>query len=198
MPDNVQLTIALITSATSLIVAFLGIIVSLVNSRNSARATKEVERLKFDLAKSAAKNAISDAHFNESVKALQVAIQSIQILKDQIQIILNASARIFNPQILVQDISDARTRMFSSYEEQMVNLGEEEGKLFHKAKNTSFHIEQIVKEALIRDGNSFKLVDKEKTKLKDIRAELTEIQQILRDKRAGKVMERLGINDANE
>jgi hypothetical protein len=195
MPENPQLTIALITSVTSLVVAIVGMVVTLLNNRNSIRANKEVEKLKHELAQAAVKNSINDAHFNESIKALQQAIQSIQLIKDQVQIALNASSRIYNFEIVVQGISDARAKVFSSYEEQLVNVEDEAGQLFHKAKNTSFQVEQLVKEAVVRKNKPFQLKEEEKERLEKHRNELSEIQQVLRDKRAEKIMKRLGVNN---
>src|ERR1044071_2033365 len=89
---STELIIAIVASGTSLLVAITTLIISIISNRHSARSMKELEIIKHEFSHTRENKAIANAHVDESLTALQNAIQSIQLVKDEIQLILSTVA----------------------------------------------------------------------------------------------------------
>jgi len=187
--------IALIASVTSLLVALISLVIAMVSNRHSARSGKEIEKLKFDLSRATARDAISDAQQAESLKALQLAIQSIQRVKDEIQVILSAAESSLESKSAIEGIRSAREQMFACYEEQMATLDSEEARIVHQAKNISLQTEAFIKRSLSPKTDLISLSDEQQEQLLAFRTNLTELQGVLRDSRDARLMRRLGVAD---
>jgi two-component system OmpR family response regulator len=189
---NNELTTALIASGTAILVAIISFVVSIVSSRQSTRSGKEIEKLKHDFSRASALEALNDSQLAESLKALQLAIKSIQRVKDEMQVVLTATESAIATQPLMEGIRSAREQMFACYEEQMAILNDDDGRIVHKAKNTSLQVEALIKRSLPTNAEVIVLPEELREQLLTLRTALTELQQLLRDSKADKVMKRLG------
>lgn len=186
-----ELKIALIASGTSILVAFISLLISIMSNRQSARSGKELETLKYDFSRASALNALNDSQLSESLKALQLAIKSIQKVKDEIQVVLSAVGIPIERQSLMEGIRSTREQMFACYEEQMATLNNEDARIVHTAKNTSLRVEALIKQSVPAKAKTVTLPDELREQLLTLRMDLTELQQKLRDSRTDKVMKRL-------
>lgn len=193
-----ELKLALIASGTSVLVAIISLVVSIVSNRQSARSSKEIEKLKYDYSRASSLEALNDSQLGESLNALQLAIKSIQRVKDEIQVVLSAIDTAIDTKPLMEGIRSAREQMFACYEEQMATLDNDEARIVHKAKNTSLQVEALIKRSLPANAEEITLPKELHEQLLTLRMNLTELQQSLRDSRADKVMKRLGGSKATE
>jgi len=193
-----ELKLALIASGTSVLVAIISLVVSIVSSRQSARSGKEIEKLKYDFSRASALEALNDSQLSESLKALQLAIKSIQRVKDEIQVVFSDIETATEPKSLMEGIRLAREQMFACYEEQMATLDDNDARIVHKAKNTSLQVEALIKRSLPTNTEVIILPEELREQLLALRMNLTELQQTLRDSRADKVMKRLGGTESTD
>jgi CheY-like chemotaxis protein len=190
---STEVKVALIASGTSVLVAVISIVVSILSNNHSARSGKEVEKLRFELNRASTKDTIIDTQQAESLKALQLAIQSIQRVKDEIQVILSDIETGLDSKSAMNGIRSAREQMFACYEEQMATLNSSEAHIVHVAKNTSLHVETVIKRSASPAVDSILLSNEQREELMTLRMNLTEAQQLLRDKRDDRILRRLGI-----
>lgn len=186
-----ELILALIASGTAVLVAVISFVVSIVSNRQSARSGKEIEKLKHDFSRASALEALNDSQLGESLKALQLAIKSIQRVKDEIQVVLSVVETPTKRQPLMEGIRSAREQMFACYEEQMATLDNDDARTVHSAKNTSLQVEALIKRSVPANAETVTLPDELREHLVVLRMTLTELQQTLRDSRADKVVKRL-------
>jgi CheY-like chemotaxis protein len=189
---STELIIALIAASTSVLVAIISLIVSVISNRQSARSSQEIEKLKYDFSRASALETLNDSQLSESLKALQLAIKSIQRVKDEIQVVLSAIEMPAEPKPLMEGVKLAREQMFACYEEQMATLDNDDARIVHKAKNTSLQVEALIKRSLPTKTELITLPEEMHEPLSNLRMNLTELQQSLRDSRADKLMRRLG------
>jgi PleD family two-component response regulator len=193
-----ELKLALIASGTSVLVAIISLVVSIISSRQSARSSKELEKLKYDYSRASSLEALNDSQLGESLNALQLAIKSIQRVKDEIQVVLSVIDIATETKPLMEGIRSAREQMFACYEEQMATLDNDEVRIVHKAKNTSLQVEALIKRSLPANAGEITLPKELHEQLLTLRMNLTELQQSLRDSRADKLMKRLEGSEATE
>jgi CheY-like chemotaxis protein len=180
-----ELILAILASGTSI----LSVIISLAVS---ARSGKEIEKLKHDFSRASALETLNDSQLSESLKALQLAIKSIQRVKDEIQVVFSAIEIATEPQPLMEGIRLAREQMFACYEEQMATLDNDDARIVHKAKNTALQVEALIKRSLPTSAGAITLPEELLEQLSILRMNLTEFQQSLRDSRTDRMMRRLG------
>jgi hypothetical protein len=185
-----ELTIALVAAGTSLFVAIISVISSIVSNRQAARLAREIESLKHTLAKEEAAQVISDEQFNESIRSLQLFIQVIQRMKDELQLILGAEESGLEPKRAIERIIEARKAIFDCYEAQMAFLEERETSTSHQAKNQAILIEQTIKKYQQEKPFILSLSTEQKETLLRFRTELTDLQNLLRDSRTERVARR--------
>lgn len=189
---SAELIIALIASGTSVLVAIISLIVSVVSNRHSTRSAQEIEKLKYDFSRASTLEALNDSQLSESLKALHLAIKSIQRVKDEIQVVLSAIEMPTEQKPLMEEVRSSREQMFACYEEQMATLDTDDARIVHKAKNTSLQVEALIKRSLPANAELITLSEELREPLLTLRMNLTELQQSLRDSRADKLMRRLG------
>jgi len=153
---------------------------------------KEIESLRFGFSRALVKDTISDTHLIASFGALKVAVQLIQRVKDDIQLILSALENSLDSKSAIERITSTRESMFVGFEHQLASLNEQEKDLFHKAKDISLVVERRIKQELAEEPNASCLSADARQELIILRMQLTDIQQLLRDAKAEKFMRRLG------
>jgi len=137
---------------------------------------------------SANTQSLRDANFQQEITALQKIIQSIQRLKDNLQIVLYDDT--LSPARIEEVIAECRINLLSVYEEQMVHYTQKDQEIGHDAKNTAVTIERILKQAL--KINPFRGITGENLdQLLELRNRLTETQNLLRDSLIQKLYNRL-------
>jgi uncharacterized protein YjcR len=188
---SAELTVALIASGASVAVAVVSLITSLINNRHSARSQKVLENLKFEFTQIQGKETAKDTHLIEVIKALQLAIQSIQVVKDELQLILSAVDSSLDTQSAITQVKAARERLFKSFEEQSALLDESEMAPFHQSKNISLRIENFLRRSLSNKPDASCLSEAEREHLLSLRGDLTEAQQLLRDIRTDRLLRRI-------
>jgi hypothetical protein len=189
---KIELFVALIASGTSLFVAIIGLITSFTSNRQSARSEKAIENVRYEISRLATKESISDTNMEEALKALRKSLQAIQLIKDETQVILSATNNDLNSKSAINRICAAREKMFACYEEELASLDDIEVRANHRAKNISLIIENLIKEGLLSQLTASNLSPEKRDKITLLRAELTEIQQVLRDSKTDRILRRIG------
>ncbi len=187
-----ELALALVASGTSLVVAIVGLIASLITIRQSTRADRDIEALKHELARKQAAGAMADGEFNQSTKALQVAIQSIQLVKDEIALALSEIAVRLDRDATLKRMGAARQGLFECHEQHMAFLNAQEERLLHQAKNSALAVERLVEEELLQTEIGSGISPGGVERLMELRLQLTDLQQQLRDHRSDRLVGRFG------
>jgi hypothetical protein len=121
----------------------------------------------------------------EQLSALSDSVKSIQKVKDVIQLIVDSYERSHHSKVAIKNIGAASKELISSYKENLTKLLEgghpNEQKLFHDAKKLIIHIESFIISALDQKIYTSDLSTKEKTKLREWRSDLSEIQTQLQN-----------------
>jgi hypothetical protein len=187
-----ELTVALVAAGASIVVAVISLVTAIMSSRQSARSERAIESLKFEFQRATAQETLRDQHLAQCVEALQTFVSLIQRIKDEMQIILSAahSGGTMRSRTAHERVSAARQTLFSAYEDNLSCLDEDEARICHRAKNLSLTIETSLVEIL--NGKRYvSLSLDEQSRFTALRNELTELQQVLRDSRADRLMRRL-------
>ncbi len=186
-----ELTVAIIVSSTSLVVALISLLTSLMNNRHTASSLRQVEVLKNDLLKETSKEKYKNEMSDETIKSLQESIQAIQRIKDEIQIIVQARESSLKSDSAIKYIQSAHRTIIKSYENNLTNLSESDASIFHSAKNRAVVVETLVVNGLNKKPYASLLSDEDKKELINHRSLFTEIQQTLRDSLTSALVERL-------
>jgi len=192
---NNEILIAIITSGVSLLVSAGSLVASVIISRQSAHSAEIVESLRFRLEKRKSTEVMGDEYLKQNIKSLDVLIQAIQQMKDIVQLILNAGGSNMDSESAKKSISKARQLLFKSYEEQLPNLDEGSNKGAHQAKDIALRIETSLFESLKRTSFVSELSDKDKQALLELRNDLTNAQNLLRDSKATLLFNRIQANE---
>ena len=187
-----ELALALVASGTSLVVAVVGLIASLVTIRHSTRASRAIELLKHELARKQASDVLADGEFAQSTKALQIAIQSIQQVKDEVALALSEIAVRRDKDATLRRMGAARQGLFECHEQQMAFLSAHEERVLHQAKNVALAVERLLEEELLQTEIGSSISPDGAGRLMELRLQLTDLQQQLRDHRADRLVGRFG------
>ena len=187
-----ELVLALVASGTSLVVAIVGLIASLITIRQTTRADRDIETLKHDFSRALASDALADGEFSQSTKALQLAIQAIQLVKDEIAITLSKIAERLDRDATLKRVGTARQGLFECHEQSMAFLSVEEERVLHQAKNTALAVERLVEEELLQNESGSGISPSGAEQLVELRLQLTDLQQMLRDYRSDRLFRRFG------
>jgi hypothetical protein len=193
-----EVTLAMMAAITSLVVALIGLVTSIITNRHSARSDKTIESMKFEFSRLMARDSFSDAHLEDTLKALQSAIRTIQVVKDEIQLILSATGTSLDATSAISRIESAREKMFSCFEDAAPTLSEWESRAVHRAKNLSLIAATYIKNDLQEQTAASSLSAERHQQLMQVRSELSEMQQILRDSRMDRMFRRIGNDEHSE
>ncbi len=188
---SIDILVAIIASITSLCVAVISLIATIINSRQSGRSARELERLKHNYSQADAVGLFGDEQLKASLGSLKIALQSIQRMKDELQLILSAVETSLDTETAMKRIQAAREKLFTDYEEFMVELDDAESKAFHRAKGKVAEIESFLQINLADKKFVSLLSPDQKTILREFRNELSDIQYMLRDRRSERVTQRM-------
>lgn len=189
---STEMIVALLASGTSLVVAIVGLVAAVITNRQAARSEMSIESLKFEISHKKAKEAMRNAEIEQALEALHLAIQSIQHLKDEVQLILSAVDSSLDTATAIDRVDKARQALFICHEQQMTRLNKDEEDAFHKAKNLSLTVEQLLREGLSGQENASALAEDRRERLTNLRNEFTELQNVLRDSRSLRLLKRFG------
>jgi hypothetical protein len=188
---STELALAIIASVTSLLVALTGFINSIIARRQAERSEEKMETLRFEFARKETAWALGDAQLVASLESLQSAIQAIQRVKDEIQLILAAIESSLDSETAIERLSSARADLFDCYEKDLAKFDDPESKACHQAKNRALDMERFLIECLAEKSYASQLSGDERRCLLEFRNDLTDCQQRLRDSRADRLIRRM-------
>ena len=178
-----DLSVAFITAVSSLSVAFIGLVTSILSQRKSARAQKEIEELKFKLSRNSFHDEIRSKHLIDNTKALQASIRVIQEIKDELQLIITSEDDSFESSLALERFTILREKVFLLYEKSIAILKDDDIKVFHRAKNQTRQLELLLNSRLKIGHYTSCLLKEDRAQLAKMRFELTDMQNVLRDAR---------------
>ncbi len=188
---DMKITVALIGAATALAVAFFGLLKIFVVAKNTHKFSRDLEILKHTLDQQASNTRLEQEQLNKSLEAIFKAINAIQRMKDETELIVESVPGSLDSEAAVQAISKAREHLWEEFESQVGILDGTATKSFHKAKTTALRINRLVQEMTKGSSDSFALTGEQKHRLLVERALLTEHQQELRDAREQNILKRV-------
>jgi hypothetical protein len=188
---STEVIIAIITAIASLVVAVTSLVSSIISNRQSARLAETLETLRFELDEKKTTRTTAGTYLDSGLEALATLIQATQRMKDIVQLTLTARGTSLDSESAMKSILDARQNLFNCYEEQLASLGTIEASGAHKAKNVALDIEARLRE-FIGDDAFISLSSYQKRVLTELRNELTDAQNLLRDSRTTQLLKRLG------
>ena len=188
-----EVDVAIIAAIVSLVVASVSFITGVFTNRQSAKAEKNLEELKFTLSRSQAREQMRDSTFTDMMAGLRAGLQAIQRVKDEIQLILSAAGDSMSAEVALGRFGESRTKMLEAYEQQHMNLTEENSEILHKAKNVVVTMESTLQRALRQHTLASELDDKSRSQLLAYRDQLSSLQHELRDAMTLNLMERITV-----
>ncbi len=194
---EVKIMIAMIAGATSLFVAVLSLLATLISSRSSRKATENLEGFKQSFLEKEKMRDIEDHELVAVLEELMCGLNSIQKVKNDILVVLNAYEDNLSTEEALTLIKNARVNLFSSYENGFGRLNITEKRSYHAAKNCALSIETILLSDLKSKIYAGQLAYETKNKVKELRDELSDHQNVLRDNRTDRIMRRtLGLSSS--
>lgn len=151
--------------------------------RLKIESSKDLELLKEKIRKQKKGHEIKQEKLNDQEEALANAIKYIQKLKDEITIIFTSTPEGTTVEESIQDLKISSKIIRNDYLESQNYLCEEGYKLYHKAKNISINVCNLITDCGNEKEYIFEISRECKRKLKQSRNELTDIQSVLRDNR---------------
>lgn len=185
-----KIFLALIAGGVSLLVAIISLIATVINSRASGKIAKDMEEFRQSFAKETKKHEISDAEFLEVLNVLMLALQAIQKMKDEILLIRNSYADSLNASEALLRFSAARDGLFSTYEKDHGRLNSMEMNAYHSAKNIALHTVTLLQLELKSKEYASEICPDMDRKLEEQRSRLSDCQQVLRDARTDRIINR--------
>ena len=186
-----EVNVAIVAAIVSLVVAIVSFITAIFTNRQSAKAEKNLEELKFTLSRSQAREQMRDNTFTDMMAGLRAGLQAIQRVKDEIQLILSAVGNSMSVEVALGRFGESRTKMLEVYEQQHMNLTEEHSEILHKAKNVVVTMESTLHRALSQHTLASELDDESRRQLLAYRDQLSSLQHELRDAMTFNLMERI-------
>lgn len=188
-----EVDVAIIAAIVSLVVASVSFITAVFTNRQSAKAEKNLEELKFTFSRSQAREQMRDNTFADMTAGLKAGLRAIQRVKDEIQLILSAVGNSMSAEVALGRFGESRTTMFEVYEQQHMNLTAENSEILHKAKNVVVTMESTLQRALSHHTLASELDDESRSKLLAYRDQLSSLQHELRDAMTFNLMERIAL-----
>jgi hypothetical protein len=188
-----EVGVALFAATVSLVVASMSFITAIFTNRQSAKAEKNLEELKFTLSRSQAREQMRDNTFTDMMAGLKAGLQAIQRVKDEIQLILSAVGNSMSVEVALGRFGESRTQMLEVYEQQHVNLTAENSEILHQAKNVVVTMESTLQRALSQHTLASELDDESRRQLLAYRDQLSSLQHELRDAMTFNLMERITV-----
>lgn len=185
-----KILIAIVTGLFTLIVAIIALITSIINSRNANKMANKLEEIKQSYALSYKTLEITDTHLLESLSSLKESINAIQALKDEILIVISSIETSLFAEEAIRRIKAARENIFKVFQEHNANLDKMEHKAFHLAKGIALNIDKIISKELKDKHYASQMSPIVMESISDIRLKLTECQNILRDSRMDRFINR--------
>lgn len=185
-----KIFLALIAGGVSLLVAIISLIATVINSRVSGKTARDMEEFRQSFAKETKKHEISDAEFLEVLNVLMLALQAIQKMKDEILLIINSYADSLNAGEALLRLSAARDGLFSTYEKDHGRLNSMEMNAYHAAKNIALHTVTLLQVELKSKEYASEICHDMDRNLEEQRSRLSDCQQVLRDARTDRIINR--------
>lgn len=174
---STELYVALIASFSSLVVAIVSVIASIVTGRQNQKSTLLLEQLKYELEK----ERVSDDRIKGKIKITHQALQEIQRAKDVLALILASENSGMDADIAISYIKESRQRIFDYYEKFHTEVDDIERTICHQVKSHLIAIEQDVIRALENKQHASEISKYDRRKMREMRLQLSEYQQSLRD-----------------
>jgi hypothetical protein len=188
-----DLSLALIAAITSLIIAFISLLTAIITNRQSARSSQMVETMKHSFSRQSTTESINDKEFTGAQESLKAALQAIQHLKDELQLVIMATGEGLSKDVAIKRISSSRQEIFEVYEKHYMTLNEAERKAFHTAKNIAHKIESSLTQDLTSYNYASEMSPTMHAYSVSLRNELGDLQQILIGSRLNRLVERLDL-----
>lgn len=182
--------VALVAAGGALIVAMISLVNSIITNRQTRQTSKIIEEYKFTLDQKKADRTLFDSEFKKNLEALEFAIQGIQILKDDIKIILAAVEDNLDTDLAIKRIKASSTSLMSIYDRYTAHLAENENSTLHSAKNKAILVQNSILTALKNKKFASDMSTDERSKLEASRRDLTDLQNVMRDHRSHRIVER--------
>ena len=181
---STEIIIALVSSITALIIAILTTLLK-------TPAEKKIERLRHELKQEELIIEADRQRKSQVLDALDHAISLIQEFKDVLQRILLSAETSLDSDLAVEMIKKAQTKLTNEYRDRTAHLHKPDNDLFHTAKGIGFQVESIITTELRHKEYASDLCEDSKRDLQVFRAQLTEIQDVLRDSQSRALMQYL-------
>lgn len=184
---SAEIIVAFIALGSTLVVALLSLITSMISNRQSSRSLQIIEHLKDDLERQRVRQEKTDNYLESSLKSLQVMIQVIQRLKDEMQIIQVAIFTSLDTETALSRVKEIREEIIISFGKNISHLNDFEYEICHKAKNRSILIENYYRQIFQEKTYVSEMSNEERQQMTEQRNLLTDFQQSLRDSREERI-----------
>lgn len=174
--------IAIVSSITSIVAIVVTAVQNKKINNQTIENSKFIESLKFDIEKKRLLFQIFDANIKRRLEALAKLIESIQKCKDVISHIENSENSIYDSKIAIIAITEAENEYSKCYRKEVTYLEKDENSSAHEVKKIINNVKHQIKDSEQNGFITYTELDIAYYKL--AKANLNELQNILRDKRS--------------
>ena len=114
--------VAIITSATSVVVALISLLAALVINRRSIASLRWIEAYKHSLSESQNLRKIQDEQLSETVASIRESMRAIQYVKDELLLVISSTPETLYTDEAVNRLVIARDTLFKTYQKHHPNL----------------------------------------------------------------------------
>jgi len=182
--------VALVTAGASLLVAIVSLFTAIITSRFSSRTSASIELLRQSLAESSKAKDFADAELLAAVAALRHAMQAVQNVKDEIQLIDASIEDSLESAEAISRIRKARDSLSEIFEAEHPYFNLTEHAALHRAKAISVEAYSVLHKGLRDQKHASLLIPEARQWLGELRFELTDVQSLLRDSRDDRILRR--------
>ncbi len=184
-----KIIIALITACGAFLVSIISLLTAIINNRANTKAAHAIELIKQSFEQGSYARELINNEDRSSLDALKNALISIQKFKNELQLILSAIGSGLLSEVALDRISLVREELFKIYENYHSNLNDLEKKSLHTSKGIGLEIQETLFNDLNAKKNASELSSENRLKVIELRNELSEQQQSLRDSRIDRVIQ---------
>lgn len=187
------ITVALIAGAASVVSVAISSLTAIFTARANRRVAGEQRALESQLGLVGETRALAMEELRAALKAISDALEATQAVKDDLRLILFAVPGSLDTATALGRLEASLDRLTRVYGASHSHFSRAEREACHSGKNVGLEARERLLEALRGSDDVATLTDLDRADLWRIHSHLTEVQDLLRDRRFDRLAEATGV-----
>jgi ribosomal protein S13 len=191
MQLDTEVLIAIIVGAVGAVLGLLALLIALTTRIAGNKALRFAESVQHSIGHASSADWLKDRELEETLKVRTVAVETIQKLKRELERAVFATAGSTKCEKVLQGVSDAGRNVLTAQADLQNKLDEREQVAMKRAKEVALEASSRVRSGLESIDDPSQLGDRDRRAILLLRSELSEVQQVFRDRSAAHVVKRI-------